>query len=79
MIENGPTNDNPIGHTAIAATGSGVYSFGNGVPLGSSLRAYLDRESARRDTEVSVIKTTGEQDAAALEFLETAPGKRPAR
>jgi RHS repeat-associated protein len=29
VIENGPTEDNPIGHTAICVTGAGVFSFGN--------------------------------------------------
>ena len=34
VIENGPTEGNPIGHTAIAVTGQGVFSFGNSTKLG---------------------------------------------
>ena len=55
VIENGPTQGNPIGHTAIAITGHGVYSFGNDVELGSSLAAYLLREAPKRNTVVHVI------------------------
>jgi RHS repeat-associated protein len=69
VIENGPTQGNPIGHTAIAVTGHGVYSFGNEVALGSSLAGYLLREAPRRNTVVYVIKTNSEQDAAALAYL----------
>jgi RHS repeat-associated protein len=69
VIENGPTQGNPIGHTAVAITGHGVYSFGNDVELGSSLAAYLLREAPRRNTVVYVIKTDSKQDAAALAYL----------
>jgi len=70
VIENGPTQGNPIGHTAIAITGQGVYSFGNGTPCGSSPSKYLQREAPRRNTVVYVIKTTPAQDAAALAELQ---------
>ena len=66
VIENGPTEGNPIGHTAIAVTGQGVFSFGNSTPLGSSTTDYLSQQSSRRDTTVYVIKTTPEQDKAAV-------------
>jgi len=69
VIENGPTSGNPIGHTAIAVSGAGVYSFGNTFDLGKSMARYLSKESARRDTTVYIIKTTGAQDAAILEYL----------
>lgn len=45
VIENGPTEGNPIGHTAIAVTGHGVFSFGNNTKLGSSSTAYIQREA----------------------------------
>jgi hypothetical protein len=70
VIEGGPTKGNPIGHTAIAITGQGVYSFGNLVHCGSSLSKYLQREAPRRNTVVYVIKTTPAQDAAALAELQ---------
>jgi RHS repeat-associated protein len=66
VIENGPTEGNPIGHTAVAVTGQGVLSFGNSTPLGSSTTAYLTEQASRRDTTVYVIKTTPEQDKAAV-------------
>jgi len=74
VIENGPTEGNPVGHTAIAITGQGVYSFGNSTKCGTSLRDYLRREAPRRNTTIYVIKTTPAQDAAALAYLK-AQGK----
>jgi RHS repeat-associated protein len=68
VIENGPTTGNPIGHTAIAVTGAGMYSYGNNTPAGSSVSAYLLREAQRRDTTVYVLKTSPEVDAAILQF-----------
>jgi hypothetical protein len=69
VVENGPTAGNPIGHTAVAVMGVGVYSYGNNTPAGSSLKEYLHREAPRRDTKVYVIKITPEQDAAVLKYL----------
>ncbi|HMH49282.1 MAG TPA: kelch repeat-containing protein [Candidatus Acidoferrum sp.] len=66
VIESGPTEGNPIGHTAIAITGYGIFSRGNAVAPGSSLAAYLAREAPNRDTAVTVIRTSTDQDAAAL-------------
>src|SRR6185436_11215301 len=73
VVENGPTSGNPIGHTAVAVTHAGVYSYGNATPAGSSLNDYLRREAPRRDTKVYVIKTTPEQDAAVLKYLSQYP------
>lgn len=73
VIINGPTSGNPFGHAAIAVTGSGVYSFGNTAGPGSSLTAYLQREAARRDTEIKIISTTPEQNKRILDYLR---GKR---
>lgn len=69
VIINGPTNGNPFGHTAIAVTGSGVYSYGNGTSLGSSFTGYLQREAPRRDSSVIVINTTSKQEAQILAHL----------
>jgi len=69
VIENGPTSGNPIGHTAIAITGHGVFSSGNGYPAGYDAVAYLAGEAGRRGTTVYVLKTTPAQDAAALAVL----------
>jgi RHS repeat-associated protein len=72
VIENGPTSytpwsGNPIGHTAIAISCHGVYSFGNGTRRGSSLLEYLRREAPKRNTTIYVIKTTCEEDEAAMQ------------
>jgi RHS repeat-associated protein len=76
VIENGPTDGNPIGHTAIAVTGYGVFSFGNADPnregrniIGGSLKDYIFRELPRRNTTIYIIKTTPEQDRRAVEAL----------
>lgn len=69
VIENGATDGNPIGHTAIAITGAGVYSFGNTTAAGSSLKEYVLRESPRRNSKIYIVKTTPEQDTAALNYL----------
>ena len=73
VIENGPTSGNPIGHTAIAVTGAGVFSYGNGYPVGGSMSDYVLREGARRNTHVWIIKTSPAQDAKALEYLRSFP------
>lgn len=71
VIENGPTPGNPFGHTALAITGRGVFSYGNGNGgdgsniIRDSLAEYIARESGRRRTVIWVIPTTPAQDAAA--------------
>jgi hypothetical protein len=75
VIENGPVGAphgyNPFGHTAIAITGRGLFSYGNGNGgegtnmVGDSLADYISREGPRRRTAIWVIQTTPEQDAAA--------------
>jgi len=87
IIENGPTKDNPIGHTAIAITGRGVYSMGNGERrdtrdnknniLGGGVKDYLIRELPRRNTTITIIKTTPEQDAAAAKSMEDQAASKP--
>jgi len=77
---------NPIGHTAIGITWKGVYSMGNADEeperdkknniLGGSVEDYLEREAPRRDTVITIIKTTPEQDAAIAAKLEEIAGSR---
>ncbi len=75
IIENGRTSGNPAGHTAIAITGRGVFSMGNGEKtdprrdsknniLNGGVKDYIDREGPRRNTTLIIVKTTPEQDAA---------------
>jgi RHS repeat-associated protein len=80
IIENHSTKGNAIGHTAIAVTGHGVYSAGNGQAgdrrdgknniIGGGVKDYILRELPRRDTTIIIIKTTPEQDAAAAKSME---------
>jgi len=83
IIENGPTDGNPFGHTAIAITGRGLWSFGNAdhdrVGERSTdfndiwrgeVRDYVLRELPRRDTRIYIIKTTAQQDEAAAAMLD---------
>ncbi|ULA61804.1 MAG: hypothetical protein LZF60_380016 [Nitrospira sp.] len=69
VIENRATAGNPAGHTAIAISGYGVLSYGNGTQLGTDLSSYVARESANRETLIYLIRTTPDQDAAALASL----------
>jgi RHS repeat-associated protein len=77
VIFNGPTSGNPFGHTAIATTGSGVYSPGNNPNdpnrnyQGSSLTDYLAVEAARRDTTVYVLPTTPDQEKAVINYMKS--------
>lgn len=72
---------NYLGHSAIAVTGSGTYSYGTGAngngpnltPLGMSTTQFLQQQAAARDLTLTVIKTTPTQDAAALEYLKAHP------
>jgi hypothetical protein len=75
VIENGPTQGNPIGHTAMAITGQGVFSSGNDTKRGSSTAAYLKREAPRRESTVFILKTTPAQDKAAADYLRSQPEK----
>ena len=62
---------NIAGHVADAVTGGGIYSFGTGTPLGSSLTDYLTLQSEFRNQVIYDIKTTPDQDAAALAYLQS--------
>jgi RHS repeat-associated protein len=60
---------NQFGHVAIAVSGAGVWSFGNGTAFGSSVNSYLNAQVRARDNFIFRISTTPEQDKAALEYL----------
>ena len=74
VVENGPTaqsvfaGGNPLGHTAVAISGKGIFSYGNGNPnvpgvniIGGSLSGYLNSQSCCRSTRIWVMKTSPEQ------------------
>jgi RHS repeat-associated protein len=74
VIENGPTDGNPIGHTALGVTGCGVITYGNANPnnpgingICGGFKEYINREAQRRDTILYVIPTTPEQDKLAID------------
>jgi hypothetical protein len=77
VIENGPTTSlmnflltlkgNPVGHTAFAVTGHGVFSSGNSTKPGEKITDYILDQARNRDTTVTIIKTTPEQDKAAVD------------
>jgi|GEM_PF-1807914 len=83
VIHNGATTtlnpfkiNNPLGHSAIAFTGSGVYSFGNSTPIGSSLTDYIKREAPKRDTLVQIFKTTSYQEQIMKTYLNSLQSKK---
>lgn len=75
IITGGQRNDsnNIFGHSSIAITGSGVFSYGTGNPLGTSTTDFINDQSLNRDQIVTLISTTPDQDAAALKYLQQYP------
>lgn len=74
VIHNGMTSGNPFGHSAIAFTRAGIYSFGNSTPRASSLIGYTAREMPRRNTTMTIINTTYAQEQRMLAFINRYPG-----
>jgi hypothetical protein len=83
---NGPTSGNPFGHTAIATTGSGLYSPGNNPNAknsnyaGSSVTDYILLEAKRRESVAFILPTTPEQEKAIIDYMKkqtTTPEKYP--
>src|SRR5208282_3661895 len=52
---------NVFGHSSVAVTSAGVYSYGTETPLGDSTAAYLASQSANRPQSVTIIHTTPTQ------------------
>ncbi|WP_336220177.1 RHS repeat-associated core domain-containing protein, partial [Citrobacter amalonaticus] len=69
IIANGPTNGNPIGHSAMAFSGKGVYSYGNDTPYGSSVTTYLSAQAKRRDTKIYILRTTPGQEEEMQKYI----------
>ena len=77
IVVNGPVASNPLGHTAIATTGSGVYSFGNNPDPGSSNHSYMGTsfsnymidQSLRRNSVVYILPTTADQELMINAYL----------
>ncbi len=86
VIINGPTSHNPFGHTAIATTGSGLYSPGNNPAdpnlnyMGTSVTDYLAEQAMRRESMAYILPTTSEQEKAIIDYMKsktTKPEKYP--
>jgi RHS repeat-associated protein len=77
IVVNGPVASNPFGHTAIATTGSGVFSFGNNFDpsspnhsyMGTSFTDYMIEQSLRRNSLVFILPTTADQELMINAFL----------
>jgi len=81
VVVDGTSGGNPFGHTSVATTGSGLYSYGTRVggtlDLGVSLTGYLSERVQGRNISVIIINTTTEQEKAILERLQNFPYKLP--
>lgn len=80
-IYHGPTlgkgGNNPFGHTAIALTHSGLYSFGNSTTLGSSVTMYLTEQLKIREIWAVIIPINSEQAGKIMRYLAQFPTTRP--
>jgi hypothetical protein len=76
------SSGNPLGHAAIAITGSGLFSFGNNPNansvnyVGSDVVSYMKDQSKRRDSTLYFIHTTLEQEQVMLEYLQSVANTR---
>lgn len=77
IIIGGPTSSNPAGHVGMAFTGQGVYSFGTGTALGSSLTGYLQSQAAYRSSTLFVLNTSPQQEAQMVAYLKGLPVNLP--
>ena len=69
VVIGGGTSGNPFGHAALGFTGQGIYSYGTGTLLGSSLTDYLAAQAAYRDSTAYILKTTPAQEAKMREQI----------
>jgi hypothetical protein len=63
------------GRSAVGIKGSGIYSYGNNTPLGSSILRYIESQSLVRNQLLTVIPADSQQTRRALEFFGGYPGK----
>jgi RHS repeat-associated protein len=64
VITSGPYIGNPAGHTALAFTGQGVYSYATSNPYGSDTTSYIQNALASRAVTITTLNTTPEQEQA---------------
>jgi hypothetical protein len=79
FIYNGPTlfngagGENPFGHSGIAVTGSGLYSFGNSTALQSSVTGYLEQQAQIRSTTLVILPTSSSEEQKILTYFQKFP------
>jgi RHS repeat-associated protein len=61
---------NIFGHTSIAITGAGLYSFVTDTPCGASVANFLRTQAQYRNQTVYFVKTSPEQDKKMLQYLQ---------
>ena len=67
---------NPFGHSALAFTGKGVYSYGTKERFGSSTTDYLTNQSSYRGQIVITLKTTKKQEDAMISAMNKVAGTK---
>jgi RHS repeat-associated protein len=81
-----PSLGNPFGHSAVAATGSGLYSPGNNAYAenlnyeGSSVTDYLRKQQEKRDSIAYVLPTGTDQERSIIDYIKaltTKPDRYP--
>jgi hypothetical protein len=73
---------NSFGHVALATTGQGLQSVGNGTNAGNnyshtSVTDYLSSQSLVRNTNLVVLHTNAEQEAKINNYLDSLADKKP--
>ncbi|WP_423062219.1 DUF4105 domain-containing protein [Citrobacter portucalensis] len=69
ILSGRPTDGNPLGHSAMAFTGKGVYSYATSTKRGGDVITYLTDQARRRDTTAYTIKTTPEQEKEMINYI----------
>ncbi len=75
VITSGSYGYNVFGHSALAFTGQGVYSYGTIENYGSSTTDYLNGQLANRNVTITTLNTTPEQEQAMMNYYNNNYGK----
>jgi len=67
---------NPLGHSALAFSGRGVYSYGTRHNFGSAVTGYLAEQGSYRGQIVITLKTTSEQEARMIAAMNGVTGSK---
>ncbi|ATQ66729.1 sugar-binding protein [Methylosinus trichosporium OB3b] len=75
VITSGGISSNPFGHSALAFTGQGVYSYGTADLYGSSTTAYIQGQLVSRSVTITTLKTTSEQEESMANYYKQNYGR----